>query len=147
VQERVTWHDPCHLGRGQGLAKTARGVLRAVPGIELAEMQEPDRCCGFGGVMRMSHPSLSGEIGGKKARDIMTTGARRVVTGCPGCRMQIADSLRRAGSPASVVHTVQVLAEALGRAGSGVGSEEQDGAVAAGIVPRSNRKDRKGADE
>ena len=147
VQERVTWHDPCHLGRGQGLAKTARGVLRAVPGLELAEMQEPDRCCGFGGVMRMSHPSLSGEIGGKKARDIMTTGARRVVTGCPGCRMQIADSLRRAGSPASVVHTVQVLAEALGRAGSGVGSEEQDGAVAAGIGPRSNRKDRKGADE
>jgi Fe-S oxidoreductase len=147
VRERVTWHDPCHLGRGQGLAKTARGVLRAVPGIELAEMQEPDRCCGFGGVMRMSHPSLSGAIGGRKARDIMTTGAQRVVTGCPGCRMQIADSLRRAGSSASVVHTVQVLAESLGCESSGIGSEEQDGAVPAGSGPRSNRKDRKGAGE
>jgi glycolate oxidase iron-sulfur subunit len=114
VNARVTWHDPCHLGRGQGLTQTARDVLRSVPGIELVEMKEPGQCCGFGGVMRVSHPSLSGTIGEKKARDIAATQASLVVTGCPGCRMQITDALRHRGSEADVVHTVQLLEQALG---------------------------------
>ena len=120
VNARVTWHDPCHLGRGQGLAQTARDVLRSVPGIELVEMKEPGQCCGFGGVMRVSHPSLSGTIGEKKARDIAATQATLVVTGCPGCRMQIADALRHAGSEAEVVHTAQVIAKALSIADCGM---------------------------
>ncbi|MHB8843812.1 MAG: (Fe-S)-binding protein [Nitrospirota bacterium] len=113
VNEQVTWHDPCHLGRGQGLSGLAREVLREIPGIELVEMKQPDRCCGFGGIMRLSHPTLSGTIGEAKARDIALTGASLAVTGCPGCRMQIADSLKRAASDIRVVHTVQVIAEAL----------------------------------
>ena len=129
VNELVTWHDPCHLGRGQGLAQTAREVLRSVPGIDLIEMREPTHCCGFGGVMRVSHPSLSGAIGEKKARDIAATQASRVVTGCPGCRMQIADSLRKAGSEARVVHTVQVIAEACGARSQGTGVSRENGAL------------------
>jgi glycolate oxidase iron-sulfur subunit len=116
---KVTWHDPCHLGRGQGLSKTSREVLMAVPGIELVEMKNPDRCCGFGGVMRVSHPSLSSAIGEAKAKDIASTPAEVVVTGCPGCRMQIADSLRRVGSQTEVVHTVQVIDAALRGYGHG----------------------------
>jgi glycolate oxidase iron-sulfur subunit len=119
VAERVTWHDPCHLGRGQGLSKTAREVLLAVPGIELVEMQTPDRCCGFGGVMRVSHSSLSSAIGEAKAKDIAGTHAGIVIAGCPGCRMQIADSLRRVGSEAMVMHTVQVIDAALRNAECG----------------------------
>lgn len=118
VAMKVTWHDPCHLGRGQGLSKTAREILNAVPGIELIEMKYPDRCCGFGGVMRVSHPALSGTIGNAKAKDIAGTQAEIVITGCPGCRMQIADSLRRTGSETEVVHSVQVLDAALRNAGS-----------------------------
>jgi len=124
VNARVTWHDPCHLGRGQGLAQIARDVLRSVPGIELAEMKDPAQCCGFGGVMRVSHPSLSGTIGEKKARDISATQASLVITGCPGCRMQIADALRHAGSETEVVHTVQVLAEAVRREALGARAAE-----------------------
>jgi glycolate oxidase iron-sulfur subunit len=121
---KVTWHDPCHLGRGQGLSKAAREVLMAVPGIELVEMKNPDRCCGFGGVMRVSHPSLSSAIGEAKAKDIASTPAEVVVTGCPGCRMQIADSLRRVGSRTEVVHTVQVIEAALRSAECEVRSAE-----------------------
>ncbi len=128
VPGKVTWHDPCHLGRGQGLSRTARSVLNAVPGLVLREMDAPDQCCGFGGVMRVSHYGLSDRIGDAKAADIIATNASLVITGCPGCRMQIADSLRRAGSDAVVVHTVQVIALAIGarnqkpgvRRGSGV---------------------------
>jgi glycolate oxidase iron-sulfur subunit len=124
VNARVTWHDPCHLGRGQGLAQIARDVLRSVPGIELAEMKDPAQCCGFGGVMRVSHPSLSSTIGEKKARDIVATQAALVVTGCPGCRMQIADALRHAGTETEVVHTVQVLAGAVRREALGARAGE-----------------------
>jgi glycolate oxidase iron-sulfur subunit len=116
---RVTVHDACHLGRGQGLAKTVRSVLRAVPGTDLVEMEEPGRCCGFGGVMRATHPALSKAIGAAKAEEIGRTGAQVVATGCPGCRMQISDALRAAGSGAAVVHTVQVIAAALRAAGHG----------------------------
>ena len=134
--ERVAWHDPCHLGRGQGLAGTARTVLRSVPGVTLVEMAEPERCCGFGGVMRATHPAFSAEIGEAKARDIKRTGTSIVVTGCPGCRMQIADSLARIGSEATVVHTVQVLAEAVRREASGVRGQDGNELAAAGDRPR-----------
>ena len=115
----VTWHDPCHLGRGQGLAETARDILRAVPGLSLVEMIDADRCCGFGGVMRLTHHRLSDGIAADKAQNIMKTGADAVVTGCPGCRMQIAHALRQAGSEIEALHTMQVLAKALRDDGRG----------------------------
>ncbi|MDH4161773.1 MAG: (Fe-S)-binding protein [Nitrospirota bacterium] len=121
---RITWHDPCHLGRGQGLAKTARSVVRRIPGVMLVEMDRPDQCCGFGGLMRAVHPALSRGIGRSKARDIIATGAATVLTGCPGCRMQIADSLRLEGAEVAVMHTVQVIEAALRSAECGVQSAE-----------------------
>ncbi len=113
VRKRMTIHDPCHLGRGQGLSHRVRELLQSVPGMEIAEMDRPDQCCGFGGVMRMTHRGLSDGIADRKAADILKTEASIVVTGCPGCCMQIASVLRRKGSPAAVVHTVQILADAL----------------------------------
>ena len=110
LTQRVTWHDPCHLGRGQGLAKTARSVLRSIPGIELVEAAHLGNCCGFGGVMRIGHHRLSNAIGDARAKDLMGTAASIVVTGCPGCRMQLAESLKRAGSDVAVLHTVQLIA-------------------------------------
>ncbi len=107
---RVTWHEPCHLGRGQGLERTARSVLESIPGLELVEAAHPGQCCGFGGVMRIGHHRLSNAIGEARARDLINTTAPIVVTGCPGCRMQLAEALRRAGSDAVVLHTVQVIA-------------------------------------
>ena len=113
LKQRVTWHDPCHLGRGQGLEKTARSVLGSLPGVELVEAAHPGKCCGFGGVMRINHHRLSNAIGDARAKDFINTAAPIVVTGCPGCRMQLAESLKRAGSQAVVVHTMQVIPEAL----------------------------------
>jgi glycolate oxidase iron-sulfur subunit len=109
----VTWHDPCHLGRGQGLSKSARDILSAIPGLTLIEMRNADRCCGFGGVMRITHRELSDGIAEDKAKNIIATAVSTVVTGCPGCRLQIADSLRRKTVDIEVVHTVQLLEEAL----------------------------------
>jgi len=119
VDKRITWHDPCHLGRGQGLSKTARDILRSIPGLTLVEMKNPDACCGFGGVMRLTHPDLSLGIAEEKTKHIIATGADAVVTGCPGCTLQIQDGLSRAGSGIAVLHTVQVLEKALANTESG----------------------------
>jgi glycolate dehydrogenase iron-sulfur subunit len=116
VRKTVTYHDPCHLGRGQGLSGTVRGILHSLPGLTLVEMHDADRCCGFGGVMRITHRKLSDGIAEEKARNIMATGASAVVTGCPGCRMQIANALKRAGSEIEVLHTVQLVEDALSNA-------------------------------
>ncbi|MGE5174009.1 MAG: (Fe-S)-binding protein [Betaproteobacteria bacterium] len=114
VRKRVTWHDPCHLGRGQGLSGKARDILRSIPGLELVEMNNADHCCGFGGMMRITHRGLSDGIAEAKVQNILATGASTVVTGCPGCRMQIGNALHRSGPDVEVLHTVQLIAEALG---------------------------------
>jgi glycolate oxidase iron-sulfur subunit len=124
--ETHTYHVPCHLGRGQGLATTFRDLIHAVPGLVVRDPVNPEQCCGFGGIMRVTHHGLSVEIGREKAKDVIATGASVVVTGCPGCRLQLSDTLRRAGSAAQVVHTVQVLEKALGSAEPRVGSAERE---------------------
>jgi len=113
VHKTVTWHDPCHLSRGQGSANNARDILRAIPGISLVEMRDADRCCGFGGLMRLSHRGLSDGIAAVKAANIVLTSADIVATGCPGCMMQISEALRRKDSDVQVLHTVQVLEQAM----------------------------------
>lgn len=128
VRKRVTWHDPCHLGRGQGLSGKARDILRSIPGLELVEMNNADHCCGFGGVMRITHRRLSDGIAEDKARSILATKTEAVVTGCPGCRMQISNALMLAGSEIRTLHTVQILEEALENAESkNMVREGQDG--------------------
>ncbi len=113
VSKSITIHDPCHLGRGQGLSRTVRDLLKAIPGLTITEMKDPDRCCGFGGVMRIMHRGLSDGIAVDKVTNIIATRAAMVATGCPGCCMQIADALKRHSSEIGVVHPVQLLEEAL----------------------------------
>ncbi len=113
VRRTVTYHDACHLGRGQGLSGTVRGILRAIPGLTLVEMKNADSCCGFGGVMRITHQKLFDGIAEDKAKNIIATKASAVVAGCPGCLMQIANALKHAGSQIEVLHTMQIVEEAL----------------------------------
>lgn len=108
--EIVTWHEPCHLTRGQGLARAVETALGLLPGAEFREPEHPGRCCGFGGIMRIRHHAFSDAVGALKAKEIIRTDPHVVATGCPGCRMQIQNSLKRSGSAIEVVHTVQLIA-------------------------------------
>lgn len=109
---RATYHDPCHLNRGMGIRDKPREILKSLPGVEFREMDEADRCCGFGGVFSMFHYDLSTKIAQKKVANIKDSGADTLVTGCPGCMMHIADGITRAGLPIKVKHTVELLDEA-----------------------------------
>ncbi|RPJ42247.1 MAG: (Fe-S)-binding protein, partial [Deltaproteobacteria bacterium] len=89
---KVTYHDPCHLSRYQGIKEEPRQVISALPGVELIEMDGADQCCGMGGSFGLSYYDISKKIADKKASAIRKTGANAVGTTCPGCRMQLVDA-------------------------------------------------------
>ena len=105
----VTYHDPCHH-RTAGITKEPRELLSGTPGINLVEMEGADRCCGLGGTFNVYHYESSLKINAGKSAAIMATGADAVVTGCPGCIMQLSDGLKQAGDKTRVLHTVELLA-------------------------------------
>jgi len=109
---RVTYHDPCHLIRAQGVSDAPRKILRALPRVEYVEMEEAGTCCGGGGSFQFDFPGVSKGITEKKIKNIRQTGAGVIVTGCPGCRMTIGGNMDE-GDPISVLHPLQLLDEAL----------------------------------
>lgn len=109
---RITYHDPCHL-RTRGITQQPRELLRAAPGVSLTEMEGSDNCCGLGGTFNVYHYDTSMRINAGKSDAIEMTGAEVVVTGCPGCMMQLADGLKQRGAKTGVMHTLELLARGI----------------------------------
>lgn len=109
----VTYQDSCHLAHAQGVRDAPRDLLRMIPGLELREMEAPDRCCGSAGVYSIAQPAMSLRLLDEKMRAVRRTGARIIVTANPGCMMQLELGARRAGIAARVVHVMELLDEAL----------------------------------
>jgi glycolate oxidase iron-sulfur subunit len=105
----VAYHDACHLGHAQGIRRAPRDLLVAVPGLELREIADPDICCGSAGVYNLLNPEAAGELGDRKARAVLATGADLLVTANPGCLLQVAASVARQGARIGLAHTVELL--------------------------------------
>ncbi|MCO5310858.1 MAG: heterodisulfide reductase-related iron-sulfur binding cluster [Austwickia sp.] len=105
----VAYHDACHLAHAQGVRSQPRDLLRAIPGLELREIAEAELCCGSAGTYSILNPEPARELGDRKAGHVATTGAQLLVTANPGCMMQVAAALERAGTPIATAHTIQVL--------------------------------------
>ncbi|WP_265447298.1 (Fe-S)-binding protein [Flexivirga meconopsidis] len=105
----VAYHDACHLGHAQGVRDQPRALLREIPGLRLVEIPDAAICCGSAGIYNILNPEPAAELGEKKARDIISTGADLIVTANPGCLMQIATALERLGKPIPMAHTATVL--------------------------------------
>ncbi len=111
VEARVTYHDPCHLCRAQGVREQPREMLRAA-GVELVEMEGADICCGSAGTQLITHYHTSVGVLERKMDGVAETGAEIIASGCPGCQMQLNLGVKRRGLKAKVVHPSQLLAEA-----------------------------------
>ncbi len=118
VEKRVTYHDPCHLVRGQGLKQPPRQLLARVPGLELVEMRDADVCCGAAGTYLLTHHQTSVRILERKMANVAASGAEVVASGCPGCQLQLRLGAQRAGLKTQVVHPIQLLDEAYRDGGS-----------------------------
>jgi glycolate oxidase iron-sulfur subunit len=105
----VAYHDACHLGHAQGIRAQPRSLLRGIPGLELREIADPEICCGSAGIWNVLNPVPAAELGSRKAANVLATGAQLLVTANPGCLMQVAAAVGRAGRDISLAHTAQVL--------------------------------------
>jgi len=119
VPLRVAYHDACHLAHGQRVREQPRRLLRQIPGLELVDLAEPELCCGSAGIYNLLQPDAARELGDRKASHIGVAAPDVVVSGNPGCLMQLAAALRRAGSPVPTMAIATLLDAALsGRAPS-----------------------------
>ncbi len=105
----VTWHDPCHLNRHMGVKEQPRAILKAIPDIHFVEMNEADRCCGMAGSFSLHHYELAQKIADRKIKNIADSGADIVVSGCPGCEIQLLDGIARHKLPVKVMHIMELL--------------------------------------
>lgn len=106
---RVTYHDPCHLRRAQGVWKQPRALLGLIDGLEFVEMNEADWCCGSAGSQLLTHYETSLKTLERKLDNLAACRAEIVVSGCPGCQMQLNVGVRRRGLNVQVLHPVELL--------------------------------------
>jgi len=109
VRARVTYQDPCHLAHGQGVRRQPRELLRSIPGLDLAEMEGADRCCGSGGIYNLVQPGYSRRLLDEKMNAVARTRAEMVVAPNPGCMLQLAAGVRAHGLPTTVHHLIDLL--------------------------------------
>lgn len=119
VPVKVTYHDPCHLVRGQKVSQAPREVLRSIPEVDFVEMVEADRCCGGAGTFALLHYEQSMQILDRKIGNAVESGAEVIATGCPACSMQLSHGVARYARanprrprPREVAHPLELLARA-----------------------------------
>ena len=111
---RVTYQDPCHLAHAQGIRAEPRALLSRVHRLELVEMANADVCCGSAGYYNLAQPEYADRLLEPKIDAILATRPDAVVTGNPGCMLQLAAGLRSRGrADIAVLHVVEVLDRAL----------------------------------
>ena len=103
----LTFHEPCHLGRGQGIRTQPRELLKAAGNY--VEMKGADACCGGAGSFHIDYPEVAGSLLDKKRVCIENTKADIVVTECPTCLVQMNKAAELSGGKFKVMHISQVL--------------------------------------
>ena len=109
VPLRVAYHDACHLQHAQGITAQPRQVLATIPQLEICDIPEGGLCCGSAGIYNLVEPDTARELGERKARNVVTTGADAVVSSNPGCLLQLRSGLAQVGRPLPTLHLVELL--------------------------------------
>lgn len=118
VPMKVTYHDPCHLGRHvpPGVYDSPRNVLKSIPGIELVEMvrtRENAWCCGAGAGVSQVNPDFATWTANERLKEAVATGASALVTACPWCERSFKDAVKAYGVEIAVYDVAEVVARAL----------------------------------
>jgi glycolate oxidase iron-sulfur subunit len=106
---RVAYHDACHLQHAQGIRLHPRQVLATIPGLEVLDIAEAAMCCGSAGIHNLVQPKTAEELGERKVRNVLATGADVVASGNPGCNLQMMGAMQRLGRSIPVLHTIELL--------------------------------------
>jgi glycolate oxidase iron-sulfur subunit len=106
---RVALQDSCHLRHAQRLPLASLPSLERIPALELVEPAEQDICCGSAGIYNVVQPEAARDLGERKARHVLATGAQVLASANPGCLVQLATTLRRQRRPLPALHPVELV--------------------------------------
>ena len=118
VPVKVTYHDPCHLGRhiSPGVYEPPRYLLRSLPGVELVEMdrnRENAWCCGAGGGVKEANPDLALWTANERLKEAKATGAKALVTSCPWCERNFKDAIEEYGQAMEIYDIAEIARKAI----------------------------------
>jgi len=114
LDELVTYHDPCHARKVQGIYQEPRDLI--AQNYDMVEMSDPNRCCGFGGVTMQTEKFELATLAGKpKAAMIEQTKANYVSAECSACRVQLSQAMNEAEVETVFKNPIELIAKALGR--------------------------------
>jgi predicted flap endonuclease-1-like 5' DNA nuclease len=100
LEERITYHDSCYLGRHNDVYMAPRKVVGSIKGIEIVEMERngtKGMCCGAGGARMWMEEDIGVKVNDERAAEALSTGATRVATACPFCYIMLDDGVKGAG--------------------------------------------------
>lgn len=119
VPMKITYHDPCHLGRhlgDDGIYDPPRDVLKSIPGVELLEMErnrENAWCCGAGAGVSQANPELALWTANERLKEAKATGATALVTSCPWCVRNFRDAVREYKEDIEIYDIAEIARKAL----------------------------------
>ena len=108
----VTYHDPCYIGRHNGVYDPPRELIGALPGVTLTEMPRHGNlsfCCGAGGARMWMEEKLGTRINGNRTEEAVATGADQIAVACPFCRVMLSDALTSQQAAGSAPESVEVV--------------------------------------
>ncbi len=107
---RVAYHPACHSLRLLKVGDRPTRLLRAVDGLDLADLPDAQQCCGFGGTFSLKNPDVSAAMGTDKVANAVSSGAEYLVAADSSCLMHIGGIAGRSGAPLKTIHLAEVLA-------------------------------------
>jgi Fe-S oxidoreductase len=116
LEERVTYHDSCYLGRHNDVYLAPRKVIGSLKGVEIVEMPRngtKGMCCGAGGARMWMEESIGTKVNDERAREALSTGATRVATACPFCYIMLDDGVKAAGAEEDQVKVADIAIHVL----------------------------------
>ena len=117
INKKVTYHDPCEIGRYRNIYNPARNVFKALPGIEFVEMarnKEDAFCCGGGGAVKTMYEDHSNNVAVERIQDFIDTGAELMTSICPACELNLTHGTYAAKIEARVLDVAELIAVAAG---------------------------------
>jgi len=117
INEKITYHDPCHLGRHCGVYEAPRRVLAKIPGLRFTEMRrkiDHSYCCGAGAGFRAAFPEASVKVAGLRVKEAEELGVDSLVTACSFCRRNLDDGVKAVDGKIKVYNIEELVAKAMG---------------------------------
>ncbi|HVI23850.1 MAG TPA: heterodisulfide reductase-related iron-sulfur binding cluster [Myxococcales bacterium] len=109
VNVRAAMHDACHLRHAQRIIEQPRKLLRGIPGLTLLDVPDAEQCCGSAGVYNLIEPESAEQIGTRKVDNVLSLSPQLLVSGNPGCTLQIQAKLRDRGLTLPALHPIELL--------------------------------------